>query len=424
MEAGGHQRVLKLFLGAGARRRCRREVRGWARLAAAGMATPRLLGELLGGLHDPVHQPSAAALLFDYLPDVRPLAADDHRGVAAAAAVLGRLHHAGLCYRDLHLGNFLQDSRGVVHVVDGDGVGRVAGGRMRRRRSLEELGILCAQRSPLADDRLGEVDRAYAAARGWSAGDRRRLAALAAATVRQRRRRIRRYLRKAQRDCSEFHQHRTWRQWVVAVREAWDPEVAAFAAAPENALHGASVIKDGNSATVFRIRLGGRSRVVKRYNLKGPWHALRRALKPVARFRLAWRNGQRLHFLGIATARPLALVEQRCGPWRGIAYLLMEDLGDRDLAMEVASHGLTPERLAQVSDLFRALSAAGLRHGDTKASNFLVAAGGLALVDLDGMAEGEGNGRDRQRFLENFDHLPDVRERLRAAFAAGPHPAG
>jgi hypothetical protein len=172
--------------------------------------------------------------------------------------------------------------------------------------------------------------------------------------------------------------------------------------------------------------------VIKRYNLKGPWHALRRALKPTARFRRAWLNGQRLQFLDIPTARPLALVERRFGPLRGVAYLVMEDLGDRDLGIEVAVGGLTEVRLAQVAALFRALGAAGLTHGDTKASNFLVTADGVAVIDLDAMHSSVNkslvNKRsvnkssvsehpDLTRFLANFDHLPDVRARVRAALS-------
>ncbi len=415
VRVAGREAVLKLFVGAGRRRYRRREARGCARLAAAGAATPALLAELEGA--------GATGLLFEYLPGVRPLAADDERGVAAAAAELGRLHAHGLRYRDLHLDNFLEDEQGAIYVVDGDSVWRsLRPGPLPPRRSLEELGVLCAQRPPLADARLAEVERAYAAARRWTSGGPARRRALAAATARQRRRRVRRYLAKAQRECSEFHHQRTWGRWLTAVREAWDPALTEFAADPERSLCGAAVVKNGNSATVFRVRLGGRSRIVKRYNVKGSWHAVRRALKPTARFRLAWLNGQRLHFLGIATARPLALVERRRGPWRGVAYLVMEDLGARDLAAEVESTGLSPERLSQLVAVFGALAAAGLVHGDTKASNFLITERGIALVDLDAMTEGSGRGRDRTRFLQNFDHLPELRERLRRALDATAAP--
>lgn len=419
VEVDGRPAAMKLFLGRDAARRVTRERRGCAWLSSAGVATPAVLNELR--VEGPVR---ACALLFEYLDDASPVAACDDVGVAAAAAQLARLHGAGLCYRDLHLDNFLQSRDGRVYVIDGDGV-RAAGplqghrgeaGRgLKERHSLHELAVLCAQRPPLMDQRLPDVYRGYADARGWRRDDAARLALLAAATRGQRRARVRRFLKKAQRDCTEFHQHRTGRRWVVAVREAWDEDLAAFAADPEAAFRAARILKDGNSATVVRARVGGEFRVIKRYNIKGPWHAVRRALKPLPRYRLAWLNGQRLTLLGIPTARPLALVERRLGPLRGVAYLVMEDLGDLDLAAEIAAAGLTERRLAEIAALFCALSMAGLSHGDTKVSNFLVTPAGVALVDLDAMAEKSRCHTDVRRFLANFDRTPEVRERFRAA---------
>jgi tRNA A-37 threonylcarbamoyl transferase component Bud32 len=191
----------------------------------------------------------------------------------------------------------------------------------------------------------------------------------------------------------------------------------SFASEPERFFEGAEMLKDGNSATVVRTRIGERVCVVKRYNVKGFWHGLRRILKPRARFRLAWCNGHRLHFLGIPTARPLALLERRFGPLRGVAYLVMEDVGQEDLSDQASSDGLSDQQVAGVICLFCALKAAGLTHGDTKASNFLVFQGKVALVDLDAMHEGvAGQARDIERFLANWMDKPELRERFRLCF--------
>lgn len=411
-EIGGAPVLLKLFLGAGAERYAARERRGCEWIAAAGAATPRWLGELRGAAQS---EPPARGLLFEYLERAAPVAAHDDAGVAAAAAELARLHQGGCRQRDLHLDNFLlQDGRALL--IDGDGVRRVRGGAVDERQSLRDLARLGAQRPPLADRALPRLFEGYAAVRGWRTDGE--LAALLPAAVReQRRRRVKAYLEKTERDCTEFLQRRRWDRWLVAVRCAWDDELAAFADDPERFVAAGRVLKAGNSATVVRVSLGGEDRVIKRYNLKGPWHALRRALKPAARYRVAWRNGQRLVFLDIPTARPLLLLEKRWGPLRGVAYLVMEDLGGRDLPAELDANGLTEARVAQVARLFRALAAAGLRHGDTKASNFLVTPDAVALVDLDALREGGGQEKDVARFLANFDDRPDVRERFRQALA-------
>lgn len=414
----GRDAVMKLFLGTGAVRYCRREAEGCARLAAAGVATPRFLGRLgsTGRSATP-----ARGLLFEHVAVAAALGANDDEGACLAAAQLARLHAAGCRHHDLHLDNFLRDAAGRVWLVDGDGV-RAARAPPGRRSSLHDLGVLCAQRPPLADAGLDPLYRAYAGERGWPADG---VAALAAATRRHRRARLRGYLEKALRDCTEFRCERTWQRGVLAVRAAWGDELAAFCADPQPWCAGAEVVKGGRSATVLRGFLDGQPRIVKRYNVKGPWHWLRRALHPRPRFRRAWLNGQRLHLLGIDTARPLALVERRFGPLRGVAYLVMEDRGRIDLATEIDRHGLSDARLAEVVRLFRALGLAELTHSDTKATNFLLDERGLCVIDLDSMREGSsGVARDIARFFANFDTRPEIRARVEAAFAAAqlPHP--
>lgn len=416
VDLDGRQALLKLFLGRGARRYCDREARGCARLVQAGVPTPALLGTVRdedGG--------AACGLLFEYLPGARPVTVADLDAVTEAAGWLGRLHEAGCLHRDLHLDNLLVTGDGARVLIDGDPVRRWPWpGPVSAAAGLRNLAVLCAQRPPLADDELPRVFAAYAAARGWvDAASPGGVARLRRATARQRQARLRRYLRKTLRPCSEFHSERSLWRFLSALRSAWQPELAAFAADPEAAFHDAELLKDGNSATVVRVHLGCRSCVVKRYNVKGPWHALRRALKPGPRFRLAWQNGHRLWMLGVPTARPLLLLERRCGPLRGVAYLVMEDLGDRHLGQEIDQQGLSDARAAELARLFRTLQAAGLRHGDTKVTNLLVTDAGIALIDLDAMGlSRRGQRRDVARFLANFQHQPLVRERLAAAFAA------
>ncbi|MCY3792907.1 MAG: hypothetical protein OXG51_00855, partial [Gammaproteobacteria bacterium] len=113
----GRDLVVKLFMGAGAARYCARERRGVERLAASGTPTPELLG-------DAVAAPGGRVLLFEYLPDARPLAAGDADGAMNAVRLLAGLHGHGHTHRDPHLANFIR-SGGKLWVVDGDCVGRL-----------------------------------------------------------------------------------------------------------------------------------------------------------------------------------------------------------------------------------------------------------------------------------------------------------
>jgi hypothetical protein len=80
------------------------------------------------------------------------------------------------------------------------------------------------------------------------------------------------------------------------------------------------VIKAGNTATVARLYVDGEAFVVKRYNIKSWQHAMGRMWRPT-RAQRAWQNAHRLRMLGIATFKPIALIERRLGPMRRDAYL-------------------------------------------------------------------------------------------------------
>ena len=392
----GRDLVVKLFMGAGAVRYCARERRGVERLLASGVPTPELLGETIaaGG---------GRALLFAHLPDARPLAAGDAEGAMMAARLLARLHGQGLAHRDPHLGNFVR-SGDQLFMVDGDAVGRLW--RRGKAAELRALAEFLAQHPPTAAPWLEKLLSGYAECRNWTA-NAGRLPKMMRLVAAARRRRVRRHLVKTQRDCTEFQVSANWRRRCLAKR-SWGGDglalAEAFARDPEGGLEDAEVIKDGNSATVFRLELAGSPVIVKRYNIKSPIHRLRRWFK--RRALTAWRNGHRLDLLMIPSATPLALIERRWGPFTGRCYLIMEDRGRLDLAAEVAAQGWLPGRLEQVAALFGQLQAAELGHGDTKASNFLIQGGRLHLIDLDALSPRRDPAADLTRFLNNFEgHL-------------------
>jgi hypothetical protein len=162
---------------------------------------------------------------------------------------------------------------------------------------------------------------------------------------------------------------------------------------------------------------GSRPIVVKRYNVKSPLHRVRRWFK--SRARTAWRNGHRLEFLGIPTAAPLALVEERFGPLRGRSWLVMEDCGDDDLDGAVARDGWREVWLDQLVALLGILRALGLGHGDMKATNVLIRNDVLHLIDLDALGERSGGYRvDRDRLLSNWAEQPSLLAPLAARLAA------
>jgi len=243
------------------------------------------------------------------------------------------------------------------------------------------------------------------------------------AEARARRQRVRRLLRKTLRNATAFMRLDRPGVRVHVVREPTAagglPAVPAWLLDdPEQAMARGVVIKAGRTATVVRQN-GDAGLIIKRYNNKSHWHALRRSLAPRSRACWAWLNGHRLAFLGIPAARPLALIETRQRGIRGPSYLVMADVGTDDLAAFIARDQVTPALAERIAGLLAALAAADLAHRDLKASNVVIDAGGIPhLIDLDALRERRGGDpRDRARLLANGAGQPisASMQRLRAA---------
>jgi tRNA A-37 threonylcarbamoyl transferase component Bud32 len=429
----GVDRILKIYLGTGAGRYCARERRGARLLRDAGVRTPALVAEgtLAAGAH---------VLLFEYLPNALPIGALPTASSPSAAAarpskhdellrLLAHMHHAGLVHVDPHLDNFLV-ADGRVYAIDGAAVRRTRSGVVSRRTSIANLAALVAQFPIDSAPALEVVWAAYAGARTWpvDAGDLRRLALR---TRRARRRRVRRYLSKTVRDCTEFRVEHRFDRFLACRRDEDSAELQALLDDPDMHIRAGRLLKAGNTATLAAVPLGSRTVVVKRYNIKSWSHGLQRCWRP-SRAWVAWRNAHRLRLLGIGTARPIAIVERRFGPLRHTAYLVMEMLPGPDLKQLIAGKEPPSDELLElVNRVFRNLFDAELVHGDTKASNFIIAAGRVDLIDLDAMRQPwlrwqlhRQWRRDMRRFLANW--APDDPEKVRIAglIEPGAYPLG
>ncbi len=407
-ELDGAPVFAKLFIAAeGAARHWRRELDGKSAMAARRIATPPVLasGRLAGGGH---------YLITGYLADARPLAATDRPGhLAAAFAALGLMHAGRLVHDDAHLGNFLL-AGAAVQVIDGDAVREAASDDELK----QNLALLLAQLpADVEASRRGDLLAAYRAGNPGLDIDDGRLARLAGDT---RRRRLGDYLRKCVRDCSRVLVRRGWRTFVAMARDEAD-FLAPIVADPDRWLAAGTALKRGNTATLALIEHEGRKLVIKRYNIKGLAHALSRCWRP-SRAWHSWLEGHRLHFLGIATPRPLALIERRFGPLRAGAWLIVEHCAGPSLAERppAAAH---PE---PVVDLFTRLAAARVSHGDMKASNLLWDGERICLIDLDAMRQHcdaashrRAWRKDRERFLRNWPADPGLTGALAAALRDG-----
>lgn len=408
------QQVLaKLFIANGAERHWQRESTGVQALQRAGIPTPDLLGsgELPGGgyylLTEYLDDARTLQQRWETLPDSSPASQQAQSILHDALRIIAAMHAQGIMQTDLHLGNFLQRDA-QLYVIDGDAIEvREPGKPLPLSDAQSNLGLFFAQLLPEWDAQLDRLLPVYL--------EHNPAVALQHQDVlrevgRQRRTRLNNFLGKTLRDCSQFAVTRTAGRFCVVLRAEADA-LAPLLADPDSAFAGQSLLKDGGSSTVARIRINERDLVVKRYNIKGVGHWLKRFWRP-SRAWHSWLSGWRLSFLGIATPQPLAMIERRMGPLRREAWLITEYCAGDNLLQRLGASGdelpeqSTADALLQV---FNQLHQARISHGDCKATNLLWHGHQVYLIDLDAMqAHGDESGwrkgwaRDRARFIRNW----------------------
>ena len=394
----GMQVLAKLFLAPAAHRHGERERAGVAALQAAGVPTPALL-------HAGALPEGGFLVLTAFLDGARSVGAlwaeassEDAQLAALLPAFerLGQLHTQGLTQADLHLDNFLLHA-GECWLIDGDGVSA-------DDATTENLALLLAQLPPLWDAHRAALLAAYAAG-GATLPDP---LALTRMVNRLRQWRLRRFLKKTLRDCTQFAVEANARCFSVVLRTG----LAGWQAALKNAdilIAEGRRFKDGGAATVAVVTVDGRPLVFKRYNLKHWRHALSRAWRP-SRAWHSWQEAHRLQFYGIATPKPLAMMEERLGPLRGRAFLLTEYCPGENLLTVLDADRVPEGPLAEaICRLFAQLHAQKITHGDLKANNLLWHGDEVQVIDLDAMQQHRSATsyasawrRDRARFLRNW----------------------
>jgi len=410
----GRPVLAKLLVGQKAPRHFQRELEGVRLLAAQGMTTPLLLA-------DGLEQNEGGWLLFEFLEQSQSLgeawAEVEHQTPLndAQQAVLGealsaiaQLHTKGLWQEDLHLDNLLR-SHGKLYLIDGAGI-RVeeAGKPLSRQKVLENLGVFFAQLPKSLEPFTEELLVHYLLS---NAEHGLPMEALQKQTDKVRSWRLKDYLDKTGRDCSLFSVV-DGASGLRAIRRDEEAAMLPVLAQADELLDQGHLYKTGGAASVGRVEVNGRSLVIKRYNIKDVAHWFKRFWRP-SRAWHSWREGNRLLFLGIATPKPLALLEQRFIGLRGKAYLVTEYLPGPDIierfAPYVASGDAPESELVALDELFQQMIRERISHGDLKGHNVFWHQDRWALIDLDAMCQHSSQSsfatafaRDRARFMRNW----------------------
>ncbi|HCS28609.1 MAG TPA: hypothetical protein DIW43_14200 [Spongiibacteraceae bacterium] len=403
--------IAKLFLPLAAKEQTA-EVSGYTALSEAQIATPQLLwsGTLDNGL---------LAVIYQKLEGVESLAsgvagARREAFLAASFELLSKMHRAGLWQADIHFDNFLL-AGGNLHVIDNATI-RQQSKALSPEQAIDNMAAFIAQfpwrerAALLSSPALGLPISA----------DKK----TARSSLEQRSRsiwwqRADKYLKKVFRNCTDIavSRHRGW--YLAHQRTLDEIWLERFKAAPDSLVVKGELLKDGNSATVVRSRIGERSVIIKRYNIKNAGHRVRRLFRET-RASNAWRAAHLLQMAGIKTPEPLVLLEQRRGPMRGVSYLVTADAGGEEMLDAYQRREPTEPELEDVREIFRIMGELQLCHGDFKAKNFLVTDLGVQLIDLDVLHAVNSKSsfarcarQDRERFLRNWYAHPAMEARFK-----------
>lgn len=183
---------------------------------------------------------------------------------------------------------------------------------------------------------------------------------------------------------------------------------------PEVVMDRGRVLKHDGTTTVALVGDGTRQWVMKRYNTKNRWHAVRRLVQ-TSRAVNCWHAASWLRQAGIDTPRRIAaLEERRFARLRGRSLFVCEFVEGETLNRALATDGGDTRLVERSAAMVQRLRQHGIVHGDLKATNFIVCGERIFLLDLDaarrptGRRLAAGLGKDLDRFLRNWRDTPEL----------------
>lgn len=320
-------------------------------------------------------------------------------------------HQAGLLQTDLHLKNFLVQKHAgdadVIYTLDGDGIRRLRPW-FRQCQQLANLATLFSKMDVLNDGWITELYARYCSQLGLT-GSPESTDKVCYLTRKIRDRVASGYAdKKVFRNCTDVKVTQNFSRFeaIAADFNVYNQSLAALDQCLADAQRN---IKNGNTCTIAKALLAKQPVVIKRYNIKNFWHGLNRALR-ASRAAKSWANAHRLMISNIATAKPLALLEERFGHLRRRAYYLSAYVDAPDVKQffeSAIAAGDKEVALSNVAALFYKLYLLRYSHGDCKATNIKMVNLSPVLIDLDAMQANFGGMLSSWRFERK--HIKDLK---------------
>ncbi|MDR3492330.1 MAG: lipopolysaccharide kinase InaA family protein [Gammaproteobacteria bacterium] len=338
-----------------------------------------------------------------------------HRLLKAMTIELATQHVLGILQHDLHFKNFIiQKNR--IYTIDGGAV-EVFDKPLSKIISIDNLALFFAQLGVGKIALKQSLFQLYAQSRGWQRKEKD-LKRLELSEKNWQKSRWENYSEKIMRTCTAFMRLSSSRSAIMYDRSYETSELLSCLKNPDAKMTTAQILKNGRSATVAKIKIDQHEMVLKRYNIKGIFHWLRRCLRPT-RAACGWKLGQLLRISDIPTAKPIAYIEKTFLGLRNKSYFLMEYVegvtaGEFFETISV-SDPVAIDVAQQIVEIFFDLALLKITHGDLKKTNILIRDNNPVLIDLDGMTLHKSNyafklafKAEIKRFMENWHSFPSV----------------
>lgn len=394
--------LMKLFINDTKNKYINREVDGYNLLNATAIKTPKLChsGKLSDG--------NSNILLYQYIT-ANSLLHLWHRRTEAIAtkdgliqqviSIIAQMHKNQLIQKDIHLGNFLI-AGSDIYVIDTADICQLVTKKASTQVLVVNLATFLAQFEQDNDDQLSNWlpyyfnellsvtnnSSQFKLDTAPSTNQQQTEQAIIEEVAKQRKLRVKRYLKKVFRDSTEFVAKKSFFCNIVYNRCSEQDDFVQLIENIEKFFKQGVFLKQGNTAEVVQVVLDGRVLVIKKYKAHRLKYWLRRCWRK-SRAWISWKNACRLKMLGIASVKPIALIEKRFGFITLDSYFITEEISGINALNYYRNKSPSQQELDGFSKLFIQLHKSRLIHGDMKATNFMMVNGSPLLIDLDSMQE-------------------------------------
>ena len=347
---------------------------------------------------------------------------DAFKYIEKIISVTVKMHQAGISQQDIHPDNFLLTGD-ASYCID-TAMLTTSDKPLTADESVKNVALFAAQFPSIDHETEKKIWQQYCQLRDESWYEKY-LSSYMNEIINSRQYRAEKLLHKIYRSSSNYIFHKAFKKRFCIKKLWYQYYSGGQLTIPESffSKNNIEYLKQGGSSTVIKTGEPDKQIVIKRYNIKNTFHALKRAFRRTRASR-SWSMGHLLQTYGINTPAPVAFIEHKLGPIMNVSYFICEYVPGPNLVEYFSDNKPLTDEQKIIADkavlMLEKLAKAGVYHSDMKATNLVVNNGELWLLDLDGMCwfqvskkSAKYHQKDIKRFLRNWADDTPVSEYFR-----------